>query len=116
MPLTFYFEQHVPHAVAVGLRRRGIDVLTSEEDGAAAFDDERLLDRATEIGRVLFSQGRDLLVITHQRIQNGREFSGLAHAHPLNITVGQAIRDLEMLAKVIAPDEMRARIEFLPYD
>ena len=116
MPLAFYFDQHVPHAIAVGLRRIGIDVLTSEEDGAAAFDDQRLLERATELDRVFFSQDRDLLAIAHQRLSDGQQFSGLAYAHPLNITIGQAVRDLEMLAKIISRGEMLNRIEFLPYD
>ncbi len=33
--LSFYMEQHVPSAITRGLRRRGVDVLTAEEDGAA---------------------------------------------------------------------------------
>ena len=28
MPLSLYFDQHVPYAIAAGLLRRGIDVLT----------------------------------------------------------------------------------------
>jgi len=39
----------------VGLRLRGVDVITAYEDGADDMDDSALLDRATELGRVFFS-------------------------------------------------------------
>jgi len=47
---------HIPIAITEGLRRRSIDVLTSQEDGTAELDDEPLLTRATELGRLLFTQ------------------------------------------------------------
>jgi hypothetical protein len=108
-------DHHVPSAVTAGLRQRGIDVVTAAEDNADAFDDVALLDRATLLGRVLYSQDQDLLVITHQRLQDGKEFAGVAYAHQLSISIGQAIRDLELLAHVLDSDDMRNRIEFLPY-
>jgi predicted nuclease of predicted toxin-antitoxin system len=52
---------HVRRAVTAALRLRSIDVLTAQEDGAAELDDDRLLQRATELGRVLVSQDEDLL-------------------------------------------------------
>jgi hypothetical protein len=54
---------HVKAAITAGLRQRGIDVLTAQEDGANRLDDDRLLERATALQRVLFSQDDDLLVI-----------------------------------------------------
>ncbi len=33
--LRFYFDQHVPVAVALSLRRRGIEVLTAQEASCA---------------------------------------------------------------------------------
>jgi len=56
----------------------------------------------------------DLLRITHQRLRSGIAFAGLIYAQQLNITIGQAVRDLELIAKVLEPDEMRDRIEFIP--
>jgi Domain of unknown function (DUF5615) len=108
-------DQHVPSAITAGLRQRGVDILTADEDGTAALDDDLLLDRATLLGRVLFSQDEDLLVIAHQRQQTGREFAGVVYAHQLAISVGQAVRDLELIAKALDPDDMRNRVEYLPY-
>ena len=51
---------HVPRAVTMASRLRMIDVLTAQEDGAAQLDDDRLLQRASELGRILVSQDKDL--------------------------------------------------------
>lgn len=107
-------DHHVPGPITEGLRRRDVDVVTAHEDGAAELDDEALLERATHLERVLFSQDRDLLVIANQWLEIGREFSGLIYAHQLNITIGRAVRDLELLAQVLDPEDMRNHIEFLP--
>jgi hypothetical protein len=55
---------HVNAAISTGLKRRGIIVLTAQEDGSRRFADAQLLDRATALQRVLFSQDEDLLAIT----------------------------------------------------
>ncbi len=33
MAISFYLDQHVPRAIAIGLRMRGVDVLTTQDDG-----------------------------------------------------------------------------------
>jgi hypothetical protein len=37
---------HIPAAITDGLRRHGLDVLTSQEDHTRTADDENLLTRA----------------------------------------------------------------------
>ena len=59
--LALYMDHHVPRAITEGLRLRSIDVITAYEDGADDMDDPALLDRANELGRVLFTQDDDLL-------------------------------------------------------
>jgi hypothetical protein len=61
LSVALYMDVHVRRAVTAALRLRSVDVLTAQEDGAAEFDDGQLLRRATELGRVLFSQDEDLL-------------------------------------------------------
>lgn len=107
-------DHHVHAAITEGLRRRGVDVITAYEDGTAELDDQGLLERATQLGRVLFSQDQDLLSLTHHWLQTDREFAGLVYAHQLNVTISQAIRDLELLARALDPEDMRNRIEFIP--
>jgi hypothetical protein len=108
-------DHHVPKAITEGLRRRGVDVLTAGEDAAATLADELLLERATQQGRTLFSQDEDLLAIAHQWLAVGREFAGLVYAHQQKITVGQAVTDLELIAKALDARDIRDRIEFIPY-
>ena len=107
-------DHHVHAAITDGLRRRGVEVTTAHEDGAAGMDDDQLLARATQLERTLFSQDRDLLVLTEQWLRTGRNFAGLIYAHQLGITIGQAIRDLELMAQALDPEDIRNRIEFIP--
>jgi len=105
---------HVRWAITTGLRRRGVDVLTAQEDGAARFEDSALLDRATQLGRILVSQDVDLLQEAARRQATGQRFSGVVYSHQLRITVGQAIRDLELLATIYEPADLENRVEYLP--
>lgn len=45
MALGLYMDVHVPRAIAAGLKLRGIDVITAQEDEAATLPDPELLDR-----------------------------------------------------------------------
>jgi predicted nuclease of predicted toxin-antitoxin system len=64
LSLPLYMDQHVPAAITQGLRQRGVDVLTAFEDGSDQLEDELLLGRSTQLGRVLFSQDQDFLTLT----------------------------------------------------
>ena len=112
--LRYYMDHHVHRAITTGLRRRGIDCVTAEEDGAERLSDDDLLRRSSELGRVLFSQDVDLLEISARWTDEGRDFSGLVYGRQLQLTVGQAIRDLELIARVLEPAEMRNRVEHIP--
>ncbi len=114
MPLAYYFDQHVPAAITHALRLRGIDVLTAYEDGAAAWDDEALLQRATALGRVLFTQDEDLLAIAHRLQAEAVPFSGVVYGHQLRVSVGRCVADLELMARVCSPEELANHVEFLP--
>jgi len=113
--LRLYFDHHVPRAIVVGVRQQGIDVLTTEADGTADDDDGLLLQRATDLGRVIFTQDSDFLVLAAAWQQTGREFTGMVYAHQLRITIGAAIRDLVLIASLMNPDDIRNRVEFLPW-
>jgi predicted nuclease of predicted toxin-antitoxin system len=107
-------DEHVPRAVTLGLQLRGIDVLTVQADGAAGRPDAWLLARATELGRVLFSQDADLLREARLAQSEGVGFSGVIYAHQMEITIGRLIADLQLLAEIAMPSETANRVEFLP--
>jgi hypothetical protein len=83
---------HIPYAVTVALRLRAVNVLTAQEDGAAQLPDAALLDRALEVGRILFSQDDDLIREATLRQRTGKRFAGVVYAHQLNVTIGSASR------------------------
>ena len=112
--LRLYMDVHVNAAITAGLRRRGIDVLIAQEDGSTRFEDTELLERATELERVLFSQDDDFLAIARQRQNQGMVFAGLIYGHQLAATVGKYVLDLEVVCKVLEPEDMMNRIEYLP--
>ena len=105
---------HVRRAISDGLRRGGVDVLTAQDDESTRLPDPELLDRATELGRVLFSQDDDLLREANERQELGVPFFGVVYAHQLRITIGQAIRDLQLIAEVYEAEEIANRVEYLP--
>lgn len=104
---------HVHRAITEGLRTRGVDVLTSQEDGTRELEDPSLMDRATSLEWVLFSQDKDMLAESARRQRGSIRFSGLIYAHQ-SLALGRCIRDLELLATVCEPEEFVNRVEYLP--
>ncbi len=94
---------------------RGVDVLTAQEDGTITLPDPKLLDRATELGRILYSQDDDLLIEAHYRLQKNIQFSGVIYSHQLSGPIGRCIEDLEIIAKSLTPEDIANRIEFIPF-
>jgi hypothetical protein len=105
---------HVRRAITESLRLRGVDVLTAQTDGAARLPDPQLLDRAMQLGRVLFSQDEDLLAEAAARQRSGRPFAGLIYAHQLRVTIGRCIADLELIAHATEPADWLGQVEYLP--
>lgn len=114
MAIPFYMDVHVPRAITVGLRLRGVDVLTAQEDGTDTRTDAELLDRATELGRALFTFDDDLLAEGKKRQIEDAAFSGVIFAHPLRIPIGQCVHDLDLIAKAGEPEDLRNLVVFLP--
>ena len=114
MSLGLYLDVHVPAAITRALVLRNVDVLTAQLDGTTRLDDAALLNRATALGRVLFSQDDDLLAEATRRQRSGQHFGGVIYAHQLGITIGKTVNDLEILAQVGTPEEFANRVEYLP--
>ncbi len=107
-------DQHVPRAITVGLRLREVDVLTAHEDDMSHLDDPELLDRASELERVLFTQDDDLLAEAASRQREGIPFRGLIYAHQLRVPIGTCIHGLEIIAKAGEPQGLINCVQFLP--
>ncbi len=41
-------------------------------------------------------------------------FTGLVYAHPLHLTIGTCVHNLELIAKICELADLENRVEFLP--
>lgn len=112
--VSFYMDVHVKEAITRGLRRRGVDVLTAQEDGTATLDDALLLDRAATLSRLIFTQDEDFLVEASRRQTNGAYFVGVVYIHQLQATIGQCVDDLETIAFASELEEYEGQVRYLP--
>jgi hypothetical protein len=115
MSLALYMDVHVPIAITETLRRKGLDVQTSQDDGSTTSEDELLLARANDLGRLLFSQDQDFLQIAAEWQQRGRFFAGILFSAQQGVSIGALANDLELLLSCCEPMELRDRVTYLPF-
>lgn len=115
MAVGIYTDVHISGAIITALRSREVDVLTSVEDGSRRFQDPNLLDRATELGRILYTHDDDLVKEAMRRIQAGIPFSGVVYSHQLRSPIAQCIEDLEIIAKITDSEELNGLLAYIPY-
>lgn len=107
--IRFHLDENVDPAIADGLRRRGIDVTTSQETGLLHSTDDRQLNFALAECRVLVTHDEDFL----SRAKLNFENAGIAYCHPESRSIGQIIAALMLISDCLAPDDMRNHVEFL---
>lgn len=106
MSIALYMDENVHRGITNGLRIRGVDVLTVQEDGRTSFPDPLILDRARELERVLFSQDEDFLAEAKRRQEKAISFTGIIYGHKLRVSVGDCVGNLEIIAKAAYPEEL----------
>jgi hypothetical protein len=114
MSLPLYCDHNVTFGITAGCRALGLDVLTALADGIADCPDEEVLARATELGRIVFTQDTDFVRITGEWLACGIDFAGVVYGHQLRVAIGRAISDLHVIAEVMTEDEMRNQLIRLP--
>lgn len=114
MSVKLYMDEHVDVAITRGLRKRNVDVITAQEDGRRQCPDPELLNRATAMDRVLFTQDRHLLQQAASRQRAGTFFRGVIFARQISALVGRYTRDLELICQCCDVEEFENRVEYLP--
>lgn len=114
MSIRFYMDEHVPRVITDGARRRGVDVLTVQADGATGSEDADVLNRATLLGRVVVTNDSDFQIEATRRQKTGENFSGIVFVDLNRVTIGQCIRDLEIVGLAGEPNDLANRVEYLP--
>jgi predicted nuclease of predicted toxin-antitoxin system len=106
--VKFFLDEHIPKAVAKGLRARGVEVLTCAEADRLAFSDAEHLQFAFSEGFVVVTADNDFLTLH----SDGVSHAGIAFAaRPL--TIGQFINALMLIHEVLEAGEMLDHIESL---
>ncbi|MEA2734214.1 MAG: hypothetical protein QOE14_665 [Humisphaera sp.] len=116
MAVPFYMDANVPQAITDQLRRHGVNALTAWDDGYGEASDEQVLQRATELGRVVFTQDIRFKARAATWLQDGRRFGGLLFGHQLGGTIGQYVRDLRLIDGASDTAEWVNVIDHLPFD
>lgn len=114
MSIALYMDAHVHSSITEQLRRRNVDVLTAQEDDSDNLDDQKLLERSTNISRVMFTFDIRFKALAEEWQRQGKSFAGLIWGHPMRLTIGQMVLDLETIAKATDPADWQSVVERLP--
>jgi hypothetical protein len=107
--IRFHLDESVDPAVADGLRRRGVDVTTSQGAELLGAEDGTQLEHALAESRVLVTHDEDFLALARA----GTEHAGIAYCHPEARSIGQIIAGLLLIGDCLSASEMRNHVEFL---
>ena len=109
VPIKLYLDEHLDPAIAEGLRRHGVDVLTVREAGRRSLPDEDQLDFAFAEGRVFVTRDADAARLNAK----GRAHAGIIFVHSRKRSIGVIIRRILSLWQIAALDDFRGQIWFL---
>ena len=112
--IRLYLDENIGHALTDGLRRRGIELVTTHEDTHNKTADWIILDRAEALKCVVFTQDTDFLRIAHERQTRGEAFTGVIYAPQDRTRIGIYLDDLEIIASLSEFDELANRVTYLP--
>ncbi|MBI2472508.1 MAG: DUF5615 family PIN-like protein [Planctomycetes bacterium] len=106
--ITFYTNESVNVAVAEGLKRRGIKILSARETGNLGLSDEEQLEYAKKNNFVIITHDDDFLTMATRF-----DHRGIVYVHQQKYGVGDLIRKLKLLWDVAEQEDFRNHVEFL---
>jgi|SRR5690606_4980694 len=113
MAIALYVDEHVATAIVEGLVDRGCDVLRVQDDGGRTKNDRWILDRAHDLGRVIFTMDEDFLVLASACQKSGSLFSGIIYVHQLRYSIGQIVDRLSRTCREESADTFMNRVKYL---
>ena len=106
--IRLHLDENVDHAVAQGLRLRGMDVTTTTDANLIGTTDDEQLFFALRENRVIFSQDQDFL----RHHQAGSEHAGIVYSRQGARSIGEIVRFLHFMSDCLEPEDMRGKLEF----
>lgn len=107
--IRFHLDEHIDPDIARALRRHGVDVTTTAEADLLTRSDHAQIEYARRSERVIVTHDTDFLRMASQDL----EHPGIVYCHRTAHSIGETIRRLILVYEVLAPDEIRGRVEFL---
>ncbi len=107
--LRFHLDESVNHAIANGLKRRGLDVTTTSDADLIAASDEDQLTYASSAERVLVTHDDDFLRL-HAA---GAPHRGIVFVRQRRRSIGQIVLGLAALSRRVGADEMIRQVHYL---
>lgn len=108
--MKIYADENIEHPIIDGLRRRNITVISAAELGHRGKTDEFHLKKATELEAVILTHDVDFLKMAGAP---GTKHHGIIFAHSKNVSIGECIRSVEIIASVLTDHDMKNHIEFI---
>ncbi|HSL84148.1 MAG TPA: DUF5615 family PIN-like protein, partial [Thermoanaerobaculia bacterium] len=108
----FVTDEDFDATIARGLlfRLKDLDVISVRDVGLAGAADPTVLEWAAQRGRVLLTHDvNTMLGHADERLRRGSHHAGLVKV-PQTLPVGRAIEDLELVAQLVTPEEMRNEV------
>ncbi|MBI4653528.1 MAG: DUF5615 family PIN-like protein [Nitrospirae bacterium] len=106
--VVFYTNESVNIAVAEGLKRRGVKVITSKDAGNLGLSDEEQIEYARQKGMVIVTHDDDFLSLAMEF-----EYKGIVFVHQQKYSIGDLIRNLKLLWDIVDQKDMKNHVEFL---
>ena len=108
--MRIHADENIESAIIEGLRRRKINVVAAVELGYRGKPDEFHLAKAGELEAVILTHDVDFLMMASMP---GMRHRGIIFAHAKNVSTGECIRGVELIANVLSDRDMANHIEFL---
>jgi predicted nuclease of predicted toxin-antitoxin system len=109
MAIRFHLDENVSGAVAIALKRRGIDVTATPDAGLIGAHDSDQIRFAMSQSRVIVTHDEDFTRLH----ASGSEHAGICYCAKDKYSVGELVRMLVLVDACFEAGEMHRHLEFL---
>jgi predicted nuclease of predicted toxin-antitoxin system len=108
-PIRYHLDEQMDPDIATALRRAGIDITTSLDQGLLSRPDEEQWDRVRAQGRVLITDDQDFLAIAAA----AADHPGVVYCRRTKHSMGEIINFLILCHGVYEAYDMVGRVEYV---
>lgn len=106
--IRFHRDENVPHAIARGLRLRGIDVTTTVDARLQGVDDHAQIAYGLREARVILTQDDDF----SKHRQAGLDHAGIVYSKQGTRTIGEVVRYLKLTHDCLDEEDMVGQLKY----